>query len=825
MPANPNCTACPLHEGTSRVCVYGSGPANAQIMLIGEAPGAEEERTGRPFQGEAGQKLTAALREAGIPRESVYITNVAKCRPPGNRTPKTDEVDACISYLIDEIETVQPKTILAMGGAALKALTGTDKVGAARGKLLSARRGLHFDAQIFGTFHPAASLYARGDASYRALVDDLTALRTADEPEERADIGQKFIFAPGASDEDILGALKLFKEVDILTVDLEWSAGDKGKNDMIWPWSKRGEVYSIAITSEVLPFDEQPTSVSLAWPPSPKVRRALSWLLSTKKCAYHNVMADGTWLTAEGFEDYHVEWDTMLLAYLIDETQSLSLANVAKKYAPDAVQTVGGGGWRWKGHLSTHRPRTSSEWDELLSYGADDTYGTLMALDGIREELARLPVQRRNQILRLHRHILLPATRVLQKASLRGVPIDEEQLAVELRSATARQMKAAEDLAEIASVTPKQAIALARSGDQTKAYMKGAYGIELNDTQKDNLAELLAYPAIGAILRIRKEEKILGTYLQPWQRLLQRQGDGRLHSIYSVGKVVTGRTSTVSEEGGALQVTPREKWVRRLVKAADGRKIVSADYSTVEMRIGAVVANDKTLLSFFKDGIDVHAATGAYIVACGELGRPPSLAEYWPIRGRWMDPILKEYHETGSSKPRQEAKGVNFGLLFNMAPPKLQVYMKTKFAVDKTLDEVVEIHKGYHQLYTGIKPWQRQMLNDAERLGYSETMFGRRRKIAHEDLNAAVNNPVQSPANDFNFLAMIAIDQAFIEEGLDAYIIGAIHDSIMVDASDEDAERAEQLMVWHMENVDTSRFGFKLPIPLPAESKVSQTWA
>ncbi len=160
-----------------------------------------------------------------------------------------------------------------------------------------------------------------------------------------------------------------------------------------------------------------------------------------------------------------------------------------------------------------------------------------------------------------------------------------------------------------------------------------------------------------------------------------------------------------------------------------------------------------------------------------------------------------------------------------MAAPKLQTYMKTKYGVDKPLSEVEAIYRSYFQLYTGIKPWQKQEMEKAERLGYSETMFGRRRRFEPDDVHAAINMPVQSAANDFNFLAMIAADQAFTEEGLDAYIIGAIHDSILVDVSDDDVERAEELLVHHMQTVDTSRFGFQLPIALPAESKVGQTWA
>jgi DNA polymerase len=120
-----SCTKCPLHETRNSV-VFGVGDTSADLMFIGEAPGADEDRQGEPFVGRAGQLLTQII-EAGmkLKREDVYIANVLKCRPPGNRNPESGEVETCSPYLMRQIELIQPKVIVALGSFAAQMMLGT----------------------------------------------------------------------------------------------------------------------------------------------------------------------------------------------------------------------------------------------------------------------------------------------------------------------------------------------------------------------------------------------------------------------------------------------------------------------------------------------------------------------------------------------------------------------------------------------------------------------------------------------------------------------------------------------------------------------------
>jgi len=153
------CTRCPLHL-TRTQGVFGVGPQLADWLVVGEAPGAEEDRRGEPFVGAAGQLLDAMLKAIGLDRTSnVYIANVLKSRPPGNRDPKPDEVSACMPYLQRQIELLRPKIMLAVGRIAAQSLLGTD---APLGRLRSQVH--HFGAiPLVVTYHPAYLLRSPGE--------------------------------------------------------------------------------------------------------------------------------------------------------------------------------------------------------------------------------------------------------------------------------------------------------------------------------------------------------------------------------------------------------------------------------------------------------------------------------------------------------------------------------------------------------------------------------------------------------------------------------------------------------------------------------------
>lgn len=167
------CTDCGLSETRTNV-VFGVGDPEARLMLAGEAPGKNEDLQGEPFVGAAGRLLDGLLGEIGVTREQAYIANVLKCRPPGNRDPRPDEIDSCKGYLREQIRLIEPDVVMTLGNFATKLLLNTETG-------ITRLRGQKFDwwlgATLVPTFHPAAALRG-GDRVKDQMREDFAIVKT-----------------------------------------------------------------------------------------------------------------------------------------------------------------------------------------------------------------------------------------------------------------------------------------------------------------------------------------------------------------------------------------------------------------------------------------------------------------------------------------------------------------------------------------------------------------------------------------------------------------------------------------------------------------------
>ena len=173
-----SCTDCRLSETRTHV-VFGVGAPDADVMIVGEAPGKNEDLQGEPFVGAAGRLLNTIMSEVGIDRDQVYIANVLKCRPPGNRDPRPDEIEACKGYLRKQLELIEPAVVVTLGNFATKLLLKTETgITRMRGQRYRWWRGII----VVPTFHPAAALRGRPDVEASMREDFALVRATIDEP-------------------------------------------------------------------------------------------------------------------------------------------------------------------------------------------------------------------------------------------------------------------------------------------------------------------------------------------------------------------------------------------------------------------------------------------------------------------------------------------------------------------------------------------------------------------------------------------------------------------------------------------------------------------
>ena len=200
-----DCTKCRLSQGRTQV-VFGAGHPDAGLMFIGEGPGFHEDEQGEPFVGAAGQLLNRMLGEIDLARDQVYIANIVKCRPPGNRDPRPDEIDACTPWLVEQISLIQPQVIVTLGNFATKFVLNT-QTGITR------LRGQIHDwhgRTVIPTFHPAAILHGGGEKSrqFQLLLDDFRMVRStldamSERPSDVVELPEADVGAP-ADDTDQL---------------------------------------------------------------------------------------------------------------------------------------------------------------------------------------------------------------------------------------------------------------------------------------------------------------------------------------------------------------------------------------------------------------------------------------------------------------------------------------------------------------------------------------------------------------------------------------------------------------------------------------------
>jgi DNA polymerase-1 len=319
-------------------------------------------------------------------------------------------------------------------------------------------------------------------------------------------------------------------------------------------------------------------------------------------------------------------------------------------------------------------------------------------------------------------------------------------------------------------------------------------------TNEEALQEYIEHPFIGLLFALRTlEGKWMNTYLLPWSTKLDRFS--RLHTTYKLYGTVTGRLS------GDLQQVPRDSFVRSIFGAPPGWLRVDADFSQIELRIAAHVANESTMRRMFLLGQDIHSMQASNI-----LGKPPAS-------------LTKE--------ERKLAKAVNFGYLYGMYPTKFQKYAKINYGLDVTMAEAEVSREAYFRLFPDLVRWherQRRMVHANHqvhspmgRVRHLPDIMSPDRGVRMEAERQAINSPVQGTGSDITLFAMTRI-QPLLKPS-EAAMVMTLHDGIGFEIREDKVDYYEPIIKETMENLPLKKtFGFDPSIPIEAEVVHGTHW-
>jgi len=487
-----------------------------------------------------------------------------------------------------------------------------------------------------------------------------------------------------------------------------------------------------------------------------------------------------------------MRYDTMLESYVLDSTASRhdmdSLALKYLGYKTLKYEDVAG-----KGKHQINFSEVSLE--QATTYAAEDADVTFRLHEHLWPRLNEVP-----SLVKLFEEIEMPLVPVLARMERNGVLIDVGMMRAQSGELAKRLLDIEREAHTLAGQpfnmgSPKQIQEILYDKHQLPVLKKTPTGQP--STAEEVLQELaLDYPLPQLILDYRSLSKLKSTYTDKLPEMID-PNTGRVHTSYHQAVAATGRLSSTDPNLQNIPVRTAEgRRIRQAFIAAPGYKILSADYSQIELRIMAHLSGDAGLIHAFAENLDVHRATAAEV-----FGTTPELV---------------------SDDMRRAAKAINFGLIYGMSAFGLAKQLR----IDRVAAQ--EYVERYFRRYPGVRDFMERTRETARRQGYVETLFGRRlhtSEINAANMNrrqaaerAAINAPMQGTAADLIKLAMLAVDRWITESGLDVRMIMQVHDELVFEIGETVVETAREPIRRAMSEVAT------LSVPLVVDVGIGDNW-
>jgi len=799
----------------------GDGPRKSkdiQVMVIGEAPGANEDRRGIPFIGESGRILRNELKRNDL-TDNTYITNLVKCRPPNNRTPTAAEIKACRHYLEEEIAELKPAYVVTAGVPATKTLfRGKAKINQFHGEVIDNPKVPYIGMPIF---HPAYTL--RDPSKLPGLQDDIARLARLIDSGLRDDTVNWSVVRKGNLDTFI----REFEAAPRFAFDCETSG--------LFPFDPDGYITAIGIALDhrtwVIPGFMHPEYQQFSHSPfahGNALRRLMQLLFFLAHRDQKHTYAQGgkfdnKWFRCQFGGSFHLHFDTMLAHHVLDENLYHDLTSLCRTYLDEPEYDIS---------LDEKNGKSKKPVRNYKYCGQDATY--TLRLGMLFEKMLR----EQSGLHRLYWKLTMPGARAMEDAEMEGLTIDpaaRKEVGMEL---LAKKITLREELNEIAGYelnwdSPAQIAKLLYEelGYRCKVFTKKMKP----STSEEALLSISGKPVVRKILEYRNAGKFFNTYIKGWQKY--RIGD-KYYFDYKIHGTVTGRYSS------PLHPIPRDGSIRNLVTAPKGWTLCALDLATAEMRVAAHLSRDPEMRRCFADGIDIHWRTMIETLYVSQHTEWTDMvfdtAEALTGRGgmsysQCLDIMMK----AGPKKcieieplwyeVRTRAKAVNFGFIYGMHENKFIQQARKDYGWEPTRQEAKNSRHAYFRLYSRLTDWHTRTKRLARANGHVRCLTGRLRrlpgihakdrKVRSEAERQAVNSGVQAMIGDYKAMLLIEIHQTFSRKKV--RLVGEHHDSVLTLVKNEYIDECVPQMLKMAERpklMDT--FKIKLSVPMEGEAEL-----
>lgn len=796
---SPNCMKCALSDtanGKNR-CRTADGPTHPDVLVVTKTPLSKKMRA----------ELEGYLEAAQIDPARCAFTAAVKCLTFEQDLAK-DSVKQCREYLETEVSFMNPSYILAMGNEALQSATGHSGIMKYRGKFVDFKGG-HTPVMptiALGAVSRNPSQRASLQADLNMLANDMHGIVLEDnEPpdEDYHVVGTK---------QQLKDALAAIRSADAVAFDLETTGFDEHAPDAAIVSACTTVLHGSELTVYAFPLWHRASVWQSRW--KTVVGHLRNAIMDCPRRIAHNAKFDCRWM-AEFTLGVEITFDTMLAAHLLDE-------NRARGLKPLAQLLLGAPAWdiKIKGGKNAIPWYLQHTLKDILRYNALDTWHTMRLYRRFRQELLEQP-----RLARLMTSLMAPGSNAFVDVERSGVYVFRDKLTTNRQTTLEtladfdRQLMdwVPEDTPYPVNFNPSKFLQWWLYDHLGLPILeRGKSGPSTKEEVLSHLAE--HHPSIPILLQRKVWNKYETSFFRPYTE--QITPDSRIHTTFKLSGTVTGRLSSGKADlekvtgakqvrGVNLQQVPRNPLVRGIFGAPPGSTFVEFDYSQIELRVAAFLADEPTMKHLYQTGQDIHMT-----MAMRMTGKPKSQ-------------VAKE--------ERKKAKAVNFGFLYGMGWRKFIETAWNNYGLTVTEEEAQIFRKAFFDEFPRLIDWHARQRRLAHKYKRVESPIGRIRHlpdidsedrgVQNEAERQAINSPVQGFGSDLATLSMIRIVRALKKRNLSTRVIGTVHDAINFEVPDRELPTVLPLVKRLMETPPLERlFGVEMTVPIIADCKIGSAW-